>query len=359
MTSISINQLQSLGQSLWIDNISRTMLNSGTLERYISGFGITGLTSNPSIFDHALRASDVYDQKIQELARQPLSVESLFFVLAIQDLAEASKQFQTIYERTNGLDGWVSLEVSPLLANDTATTIEQARTLHAQAGFSNLLIKIPGTPAGISAITQSIAAGIPVNVTLLFSPGQFRAAASAYMAGLESRLEHGKDLRVGSVASIFISRWDQAVNDQVPLYLHNKVGIAVAQSCYNAYLDILQSDRWLRLAHAGAQPQKLLWASTGSKDPQASDVLYVDALIAPGTINTVPEKTLIAFAEHGRGKQVMCERASDMATVLQTLSELGLDISTLGNQLQHDGVKAFVKSWGDLMQAISDKKSSV
>ena len=245
-----------------------------------------------------------------------------------------------------------------MLANDAAATVDQALKLHAQAGLSNLLVKIPGTPAGISAITQSIASGVSVNVTLLFSPGQYRAAASAYMAGLESRLEQGKDLRVGSVASIFISRWDQAVKDQVPPHLHNKVGIAVAHSCYNAYRDILQSDRWQRLAQAGAQPQKLLWASTGSKDPHASDVLYVEALIAPDTINTVPEKTLIAFSEHGRGEQTMSEHASDMGTVLQKLSDLGLHISPLGNQLQRDGAKAFVDSWEDLMQTIAAKKTT-
>ncbi|OFA16305.1 transaldolase [Acidithiobacillus ferrivorans] len=359
MTSISITQLQASGQSLWIDNISRSMLDSATLERYIQEFGIVGLTSNPTIFDQALHASDVYDDIVQEMAHHSLSNEELFFTLALQDLTRASRLFQPIHASTHGTDGWVSLEVSPLLANDTATTIEQALKLHAQAGLFNLLIKIPGTPAGMPAIAQTIASGVPVNVTLLFSPDQYRAAASAYMAGLESRLEQGKDLRVGSVASIFISRWDQAVKNRVPPHLHNKVGIAVAHACYNAYLEVLQSDRWLRLAHAGAQPQKLLWASTGSKDPQASDVLYVDALIAPGTINTVPEKTLVAFSEHGRGEQVMAEQASDMHAVLQTLSELGLDIPTLGDQLQRDGAKAFVDSWDDLMQTIATKRSTV
>ncbi|WP_031572171.1 transaldolase [Acidithiobacillus thiooxidans] len=358
MTSVSITQLQARGQSLWIDNISRSMLDSGTLERYIGEFGITGLTSNPTIFDHALHASDVYDDAVREMTRVSSSSEALFFTLALQDLSRAARLFQPIHASTHGRDGWVSLEVSPLLANDAAATVDQALKLHAQAGLSNLLVKIPGMPAGISAITQSIASGVSVNVTLLFSPGQYRAAASAYMAGLESRLEQGKDLRVGSVASIFISRWDQAVKDQVPPHLHNKVGIAVAHSCYNAYRDILQSDRWQRLAQAGAQPQKLLWASTGSKDPQTSDVLYVDALIAPDTINTVPEKTLIAFSEHGRGEQTMSEHTNDMGTVLQELSDLGLHISTLGNQLQRDGAKALVDSWEDLMQTIAAKKTN-
>ncbi|MBU2753897.1 transaldolase [Acidithiobacillus sp. CV18-2] len=358
MTTPSITALRANKQSLWVDNINRSMLDSGTLAHYIQEFGVTGLTSNPTIFDHALHTGDAYDAILQETVHQSLSNEELFFILALHDLSRASRLFQPIHVGTHGGDGWVSLEVSPLLANDTVVTVEQALKLHAQAGLSNLLIKIPGTPAGVSAIAQTIASGVPVNVTLLFSPDHYRLAASAYMTGLESRLERGLDLRVGSVASIFISRWDQAIQSRVPPHLHNRVGIAIARSCYTAYQEVLHSDRWLRLAHAGAQPQKLLWASTGTKDPQASDVLYVESLIAPDTINTVPEKTLIAFSEHGRGEPAMSADGGDPGAVLHALAELGIDVPSLGDQLQRDGANAFVDSWNNLMQTIADKRST-
>src|SRR5665213_2361716 len=292
-------QLHSLGQSLWLDNITRALLANGTLQRYIREYSVTGLTSKPTIFDKALKEGDSYDAAIRQKTTEGKSGEALFFELALEDLTQAADLFRPIHDLTEGVDGWVSLEVSPLLANDATETVDAVAQLHRRARRPNLFIKIPGTPAGVPAIEESIFAGVPVNVTLLFSREQYLAAAGAYMRGIERRIAAGRDPKVGSVASIFVSRWDVAVKDQVPEALRNRLGIAIAQRTYRAYRELLVSSRWRTLADAGAQPQRLLWASTGTKDPAAPDTLYLEALAAPDTINTIPEKTLLAFADHG------------------------------------------------------------
>src|SRR5499427_7524266 len=273
--------LHDLGQSLWLDNIRRNLLRTGVLRRYIDEFSVTGLTSNPTIFDHAIKNSGDYDDAIKSKLAEGKSGEKLFFELALEDLAQAADLFRPVHDRTGGVDGWVSLEVSPLLAHDTKSTIAEAKNLHARAQRPNLLIKIPGTKEGLPAIEEAIFAGIPVNVTLLFSADQYLAAADAFMRGVERRIDAGLRPDVRSVASIFISRWDVAVAGKVLEPLKNQLGIAVARRAYNAYLSLLSSPRWMRAYNAGARPQRLLWASTGTKDPKASDVLYIEALAAP------------------------------------------------------------------------------
>ncbi len=346
-------QLHELGQSLWLDNITRTMLDDGTLERYVDELSITGLTSNPTIFDHAISQGHAYDDQISELQAAGTSAEDAFFELAIADLRRAASLFGPVHQRTDRLDGWVSLEVSPLLAHDAEATVAQAARLHASAGCENLLIKIPGTPAGLEAIEETIYAGIPVNVTLLFSREQYLAAAEAYMRGVERRIKAGLNPAVRSVASVFISRWDKAVMDSTPHELHGKLAIAIAQRTYRAYREILDSEHWQRLWNEGARPQRLLWASTGTKDPDASDVLYVEALAAPFTINTMPEPTLLAFAEHGTVGTPLAADGGDCEEVLATFGEAGIDAEALAAQLQTDGAKAFVDSWTELMDTIA------
>jgi len=352
-------QLHDLGQSLWLDNITRGLLTSGTLERYIRELSATGLTSNPTIFDHAIRNGDFYDDAIREKARAGNPVEAMFFDLALEDLVAAADLFRPIHHASGGVDGWVSLEVSPLLADDTAATVTAASTLHARAQRPNLFIKIPGTAAGIPAIERSIFAGVPVNVTLLFSPGHYLAAAEAYMRGIERRLAAGLDPLVASVASVFISRWDVAVRDRVPAGLHNHLGIAIAMRTYKAYRELLASARWQKLAAAGAQPQRLLWASTGTKDPQASDVLYIEALAAPDTINTMPEKTLLAFAEHGVVKGGLPADGGDAEQRLAEFTRLGIDDEALAADLQRQGVVAFAESWTDLLACVTEKSEAL
>jgi transaldolase len=348
-------RLHGLGQSLWLDNITRGLLTTGTLRRYIDEWSVTGLTSNPTIFDHAIENSRFYDDAIRQKARDGRTGEALFFDLALEDLSEAAALFRPIHDATQGLDGWVSLEVSPLLANDTASTIKEASELHARANLSNLLIKIPGTPEGIEAIEASIAAGVPVNVTLLFSSDQYLAAAHAYMRGIERRLAAGLDPKVGSVASMFISRWDKAVMSQVPSEMHNRLGIAVAQRTYAAYRSLLNSPRWQTLSKAGALPQRLLWASTSTKDPTASDVLYVEALAAPDTINTIPEDTLRAFADHGHLAGTMPVDGGDAENVLRRFAKAGVDVAALGTKLQSEGAQSFDESWNKLMRSLAAK----
>jgi transaldolase len=350
--------LHGLGQSLWLDNITRGLLNSGTLRRYIDEWSVTGLTSNPTIFDHAIENSHFYDDAIHQKTRDGTSGEALFFDLALEDLSEAAELFRPVHDATQGLDGWVSLEVSPLLANDTASTITQAAELYARARLSNLLIKIPGTPKGIAAIEASIAAGVAVNVTLLFSREQYLAAANAYMRGIEHRLAAGLDPKVGSVASMFVSRWDKAVMGHVPPDLCNRLGIAVAQRTYTAYRDLLTSPRWQTLSNFGARPQRLLWASTGTKDPAASDVLYVEALAAPDTINTIPEDTLRAFADHGHVTGTMSADGGDAEDVLGRFTKAGVDVAALADQLQHDGAQSFDDSWNKLMRSLASKSGA-
>ncbi len=348
-------QLHELGQSLWLDNITRGLLNSGTLERYIYEFSVTGLTSNPTIFDNAIANGDFYDEAIREKARAGKSGEALFFELAIEDLRRAAELFMPVQDATGGEDGWVSLEVSPLLADETAATVEAARQLHAQAQCPNLLIKIPGTEAGIPAIEEAIFAGVPVNVTLLFSPAHYIAAAEAYMRGIARRIDAGLDPKVGSVASLFVSRWDVAVKDQVPDSLHNRLGIAIAEQTYQAYRELLDSPPWQQLAAAGARPQRLLWGSTGTKDPAAPDTLYVESLAAPGSINTVPEKTLLAFAEHGKAEETLTADGGDSEAVLAEFAGAGIDTRALAEKLQREGAASFSESWRELMKRIAEK----
>jgi len=352
-------QLHELGQSLWLDNITRGLLESGTLKRYLQDLAVTGLTSNPTIFDHAIRNTQFYDKAIAEKSSGGKSGEDLFFDLALEDLTRAADLFRPVHDATAGVDGWVSLEVSPLLANDAAGTVREARRLHARAKRPNLFIKIPGTSAGLTAIEESIFAGVPVNVTLLFSREQYRAAAAAYMRGIERRIAARLDPKVGSVASIFVSRWDVAVKDEVPKALANQLGIAVAGRAYQAYRELLASARWRTLEQAGAQPQRLLWASTGTKDPAARDTLYLEALAAPDTINTIPEKTLLAFAAHGAVNSTMAEDGAEAEKVLALFAQAGIDESALAARLQREGAESFSKSWSDLMTVISAKSTIV
>jgi transaldolase len=349
--------LHDLGQSLWLDNITRNLLKTGLLRRYIEEFSVTGLTSNPTIFDHAIKNSSDYDNAIRSKLAEGKSGEKLFFELALEDLTQAADLFRPVYDRTCGVDGWVSLEVSPLLAHDTKSTIAEAKNLHAQARRPNLFIKIPGTPEGLPAIEEAIFAGVPINVTLLFSEDQYLAAANAFMRGIERRIEAGSRPDVPSVASIFISRWDVAVTGKVPQALNDRLGIAIAKRTYKAYLALLNSPRWMRAYNAGARPQRLLWASTGTKDPKASDVLYVKALAAPFTVNTMPEGTLKALADHGDVGATIPADGGDSEKELARFADAKIDVHALSRQLQDEGAKSFVKSWNDLMDVISSKSA--
>ncbi len=351
--------LYDLGQSLWLDNITRDLLRSGTLKHYIDELSVTGLTSNPTIFDQAIKNSPAYDAAIRDRLRQGKSGEALYSDLALEDLTQAADLFRPVYDRTNGLDGRVSLEVSPLLAHDTARTLAQAKELSARAARPNLFIKIPGTPEGLPAIEEAIFAGVPVNVTLLFSREQYLAAAEAFLRGIERRIGAGLNPDVDSVASLFVSRWDGAVAGKVPEALTNKLGIAIARRTYAAYRDLLDSSRWLRAYNCGARPQRILWASTGTKDPKASDVLYIEALAAPFTVNTMPEATLKAFANHGKAGAPMPADGGDCETVLADFARAGINIDTLAAQLQEDGAKSFTKSWNELMTVIASKSEAL
>ncbi len=352
-------RLHNLGQSIWLDNISRRILDDGTLRRYIDELAVTGLTSNPTIFDEAIGGSDAYDDAIRDKAGSGKSGEALFVELALEDLRRAADLFRPIFDATGGVDGWVSMELSPLLANDTAGSIAAAARIYRQAERPNLFIKIPGTPEGIPAIEESIFAGVPINVTLLFSREQYLAAAEAYLRAIERRIAARLDPKVGSVASVFVSRWDRAVKDKVPAELNNRLGIAIAGRTYAAYRKLLASPRWRKLAAAGAQPQRLLWGSTGSKDPSAPDTLYVEALAAIDTINTMPEKTLLAFADHGKLRGVMPQDGGDAEAVLERFARAGVDCDALAEQLQREGAEAFNKSWTSLMQKIADKSEAL
>jgi transaldolase len=351
--------LHDVGQSIWLDNITRTMLDDGTLRRYIDELSVTGLTSNPTIFDKAIGGGDAYDEAIVQAAPKVDSNEELFFSLAIDDLGRAADEFKAVHERTDGVDGFVSLEVSPLLADDAQATIEQARDLHGRAGHENLFIKIPGTEAGRTAIEETIAAGTPVNVTLLFDAEQYIGAAEAYMRGIERRVADGLDPDVSSVASLFVSRWDVAVADEIPDELRNKLGIAVAADGYRAYRELLDSDRWQSLANEGARPQRFLFASTGTKDPNASDVLYVEALAAPDSINTMPDGTLNAFADHGEAGEPLPADGGEAAKSLPQFSDAGIDLAALAARLQREGAAAFDKSWHDMLDTIESKSRAL
>jgi transaldolase len=347
--------LHNLGQSIWLDNITRDLLTSGTLKRYIDELSVTGLTSNPTIFDHAIKNSSAYDAAIRAGLAKGKSGEALFFDLALEDLTQAADLFRPIYDRTDGVDGWVSLEVSPLLAYDTKSTLAAAKELHTRAGRPNLLIKIPGTKEGLPAIEEAIFAGVPINVTLLFSREHYVAAAEAFLRGVERRIDAGLKADVGSVASVFISRWDVAVMGKVPDALRDKLGIAIANRTYRAYRDLLCSPRWQRVYNAGARPQRLLWASTGTKDPKASDVLYVKALAAPFTVNTMPEGTLKALADHGEISEIMSADGGECEAQLDQFAKAGINVDSLAAQLQEEGAKSFVTSWNELMGVIDSK----
>jgi transaldolase len=346
---------RALGQSLWLDNITRDLLESGTLAKYIEDYGLTGLTSNPTIFDEAFSASTAYDAGIREKHAAGMDREALFTELALEDLRRAADLFQPAHRASGGVDGWVSMELSPLLASDTDSSIEAASRIHRQAARENLFVKIPGTPEGVPAIEESIFNGVPINVTLLFSADQYIAVAEAYMRGIERRIEAGRGPVVASVASLFVSRWDKAVADTVPDDLRNCLGIAIGQRTYRAYRRMLASDRWTRLAAAGAMPQRLLWASTSTKDPSAPDTLYVAALAAPDTIDTMPEKTLRAFADHGELHGPMREDGGECEALLAKFGKAGIDIDALAIRLQQEGAASFVKSWKELLQRIDEK----
>jgi transaldolase len=359
-------RLHELGQSLWLDNITRTMLGDGTLRGYIDELSVTGLTSNPTIFDKAISGGDSYDEQIAELSAAAEAGEGVgantdervFFELALTDLRGATDLFAGVHERTDGVDGFCSLEVSPLLADNGGETIEQAAALHARAERENLYIKIPGTEAGLKAIEESIFAGIPINVTLLFDDRQYLAAAEAYMRGIERRIEAGLDPNVASVASLFISRWDVAVADQVPAELHNRLGIAIGGRCYRAYHELLDSDRWQRLLNEGARAQRLLWASTGTKDPNASDTLYIEAFAAPFTVNTMPEPTLLAFADHGEVGDLMPADGGGSEQLLKEFEGAGIDVTALADRLQREGKESFNKSWEELLKSIESQRGA-
>jgi transaldolase len=347
--------LHQAGQSIWLDNITRALLDEGTLDRYIAGYSVTGLTSNPTIFDNAIEGGRDYDADIADRKRAGDSDEQVFFELALADLRRAADMFASIHDRTDGVDGWVSLEVSPLLAHDTGSTIDEARALHRKAARDNLFIKIPGTAEGLPAIEECIYSGVPVNVTLLFSAEQYRAAAEAYLRGVERRIADGLDPAVGSVASLFVSRWDKAVAGQVPEELRDRLGIAVARQAYRAYRELLDSPRWERLANEGARPQRQLWASTSVKDPEAPDVMYVAALAAPFTINTMPDRTLEAFADHGEVGDFLPADGGDSDEVIAAFAKADIDADSLAGELQREGADAFVTSWKDLLDRIGSR----
>jgi transaldolase len=351
--------LHKLGQSLWLDNITRDLLNSGMLQRYIDEFSVTGLTSNPTIFDHAIRNSADYNADISQRASPAKSPEDLFFDLALADLKRAADLFQPIFERTDGVDGWVSLELPPSLAYDSRRSAAAARDLHRRAGKRNLLIKIPGTAEGLPAIEAATFAGIPVNVTLLFSREQYVAAAEAYLRGVERRIEAGLNPAVTSVASLFVSRWDVAVGGNVPAELTNRLGISIAQRTYKAYRELLASERFQRAANSGARAQRLLWASTGTKDPKASDILYVKALAAPFTVNTMPEGTLKALADHGEVGGILRPDGGECEKVLAAFAKAGVDINVLAGRLQKDGAASFLESWNDLIARVESRSSTM
>ena len=352
-------QLHDLGQSLWLDNITREILDNGTLTRYIGELSVTGLTSNPTIFDHAMTHGNSYDKEIAKLMSSGLSAEEAFFEMAIEDLRRAADLFAPIHQRTATVDGWVSLEVSPLLAYDAKTTVEVAKTLHQKAARPNLFIKIPGTPEGRAAIEEAIFSGVSVNVTLLFSREHYLGAAEAYMRGLERRVEAGLSPDVRSVASLFVSRWDKATMDKVPADLRDKLGPAIGWQTYKAYRDVLESDRWQRLANLGARAQRLLFASTGTKDPKASDVLYIGALAAPNTVDTMPEETLLAFGEHGSVTKAIPRDGGNCEQTLSAFTKAGIDLMKLGADLQSEGAKSFDDSWKDLLTSIETKSKAL
>jgi transaldolase len=355
----STEELYETGQSLWLDNITRGMLDSGQLRTYIEEYSITGLTSNPSIYDHAIKTTSDYDVAIREKVTDGKKGEELFFELALEDLRRAADLFRAIHDATGGVDGWVSLEVSPLLAYDPEGTVTAAVDLFTRAGRPNLFIKIPGVKEGLPAVEEAIYRGVPVNVTLLFDADHYLAAAEAYMRGLERRHEEGKPPVVGSVASVFMSRWDAAVNDRVGPELHDRLSIAIGRRTYRGYRELRDSDRWQRLLNVGARPQRLLWASTSTKDPTDEPWYYVHGLGAPFTINTMPEVTLRAFAERGEVGEPLSPDGGDADEVLARFADAGIDVKSLAGELQEQAARAFVDSWHELMGVLEARSADV
>jgi transaldolase len=353
------HQLHDAGQSLWLDNITRALLTGGGLKTYIDAFSITGLTSNPTIFDHAIKSGTDYDAALREKTASGKSGEALFLELALEDVSAAADLFRPIHDATNRVDGWASLEVSPRLAYDTASTVATAKELHARAGRPNVFIKIPGNADGVPAIEEAVFAGVPINVTLLFSREQYLASAHAYIRGLERRVAAGLNADVPSVASLFVSRWDVKVAGKVRAAAHGQLGIAMAKRTYKAYRDLLASDRWLRLLNVGARSQRLLWASTGTKDPDLSDVFYIESLAAPHTVNTMPDRTLLALADHGDIGAMLPRDGGDAEEVLDRFTQAGLDLAALAADLQREGAAAFVKSWDELLACIAEKSATL
>jgi transaldolase len=351
--------LNEKGQSIWLDNITRKMIDDGTLKRYIDELSVTGLTSNPSIFDSAIAKTEYYDSSIAKDGSRDITDEELFFSLAVEDIQRAADLFMPLYKKTNGLDGFVSIEVSPLLAYDTENTIKAAKDIFQRVNRPNTFIKIPGTPEGLPAIEAAISEGIPVNVTLLFSAEQYLAASQAYLRGVEARIQRGVNPDVRSVASVFVSRWDKAVADKVPAKLNNRLGMAIMGDVFSAYQKFLASDRVRRIMNEGAFPQRLLWASTGTKDPDAPDTFYIDRLVSPFTVNTIPEATLLAFADHGKAGDIMKVNTAASEKELSMFSEAGIDYSALGSKLQKDGAEAFISSWKHLIESIREKRTSI
>lgn len=350
-------QLSNLGQSLWLDNITRAMLDDGTIRSYVDEYSVTGLTSNPSIFDSAI-GTGAYDEAIAASIARGQSNEEIFFEIAVADLRRAADLFAASHERTAGVDGWVSLEVSPLLAYDADATVSAARSIHRRVDRPNLLVKIPGTTEGLGAIEECIASGIPVNVTLLFDAEQYLAAADAYLRGIERRVAAGEDPVVGSVASLFVSRWDVAIAERVPAELKNELGIAVGHDVYRAYRELLASERFQRLENAGARAQRLLWASTKTKDPAASDTLYVERLASPHTVNTMPDSTLHAVFDHGTIGTTLPVDGGRAHDVLTAFAAANVDVKELGERLQVEGAEAFVSSWNALLAKIEAQRSA-
>jgi transaldolase/glucose-6-phosphate isomerase len=353
------------GQSLWYDNIRRSLLEGGGLARLTREAGIVGVTSNPTIFERAIAASTDYDEALERLAAHGRTAREIYDLLTIEDIRSAADILRPVYEATGARDGYVSIEVSPDLAHDTAGSIAQAHSLWDRIGRPNVMVKVPGTPEGVPAIRDLIAAGVNVNVTLLFSMSQYEAVADAALAGLEARLERGEDLsRIASVASFFVSRIDTLVDRLLaerngPTSLRHRAGIASSKLVYARYRQIVEGDRFERLARAGARPQRLLWASTSTKNPSLRDTLYVEELIGPDTVNTVPEVTLRAFLDHGHVRPSLLEDVEGARAHVAALGRLGIDLEDVGATLQREGVASFFKSFEDLLRCIERRRQAI
>ena len=349
-------RLHEVGQSLWLDSINRAMLRSGALARYVSELAVTGLTSNPTILGHAMAASTDYDASLRTWLQHGVNEpQDLVYRLALEDLAAAASLFYPAWDATQGGDGYVSIEVPPDLAYETPRTVALAKWLQDEAGFENLLVKIPGTPQGLAAMEEAVVAEIGINVTLLFSDAQYLQTAEAYVRALERRLEAGLSLAVPSVASVFVSRWDKAADPLLSPEMHGRLGLAEAKKVYASYRQLLSSERWHALAQAGARPQRVLWASTSAKDPALADTYYVEALAAPDTIDTMPEKTLLAFAEHGVVGDLLEADYARAEEVVAAVAGQDVDVDALAESLQRQGARAFGADWASLLDAIATK----